>query len=80
MKIVRISALWCSSCIVTYKDFLTLKDKFPQNEYVELDYDMDDVSIYNVLDILPVIIGIKDGKEVFRFEGEVSLKEIEEKL
>lgn len=80
MKIVRISASWCSSCIITYNDFLKLKNKFPLNEYVELDYDFDDVSSFNVGNVLPIIIGFIEDKEVFRLEGEVSLKEIEEKL
>ncbi len=80
MKIVRISAVWCSSCIVTYKDFNYLKEKYPLNTYIELDYDMDDISKYNVGEILPVVILYKGDVEVSRFAGEVDIKKIEEKL
>lgn len=80
MKIVRISAVWCSSCIVTYKDFKNLKEKYPLNTYIELDYDMDDISKYNVGKILPVVILYKGDVEVSRFSGEVDIKKIEEKL
>ena len=45
MKIVKITALWCNSCLVMNR-------------------------IYNVGDILPVFIFMKDGKEVKRLVGE----------
>ena len=76
MKIVRISAIWCTSCILTTKDFNQLKEKYSDFEYVELDYDTDDIDKYNPGDILPVIIVFKDNKEVGRITGEKRFDEI----
>lgn len=77
MKIVRISAIWCTSCILTTKDFNQIKDKYNDIEYVELDYDTDDIDKYNPGDILPIIIIYKDNKEVTRIIGEKRFKEID---
>ncbi len=77
MKIVRISAIWCTSCILTTKDFNQIKDKYNDIEYVELDYDTDDIDKYNPGDTLPIIIIYKDNKEVTRIIGEKRFKEID---
>lgn len=76
MKLIRISAIWCTSCIITYNDWLELKDIYSNYEFIEYDYDTDDVSGYNVGNILPVIIVINDEKEITRVVGEKSKEEI----
>ena len=55
---------------------------YPNNEYVSLDYDLDeeDVEKYNVGDILPVVIIEKDNEEIKRIIGEKTKKEILEEL
>ena len=76
MKIIRISAVWCSSCIIMKSRFNEIiKDK--DIELISLDYDTDDIDEYNVGDILPVFIKINDDKEVDRLVGEHTKKEIE---
>lgn len=80
MKLIRISAIWCTSCILTYNDFKQIKEEYPDLEYEELDYDIDDIEKYDPKDILPVIIILKDNKEVARITGEKRKKEIEEVL
>lgn len=75
MKIVRISSTWCVSCIIMNKLWKKLKDTYNDFEYVELDYDMDDIDEYNVGEILPVVIIYKDDIEVKRIIGEKSEKE-----
>lgn len=76
MKIIKISAVWCSSCIIMKSRFNeVIKDK--DIEVISFDYDIDDIEEYNVGEILPVFIKIKDGKEVKRLIGEHSKKEIE---
>lgn len=80
MKLVRISAVWCSSCILTEKIWNTLKENHSEFEYVDLDYDFDDIEEYNIGEIIPVIIIYKDGIEVSRIIGETSLDEVEKKL
>ena len=77
MKIIRISAIWCTSCILTSKDFNKIKEKYPNIEYIELDYDTDDIDKYNVGDIIPVIIVYKDDTEVARIIGEKRFDEID---
>ena len=80
MKLIRISAIWCTSCILTYKYFNEIKDEYPNFEYEELDYDIDDIESYNVGNILPVIIVLKDNKEVARIIGEKKTDEIKKVL
>lgn len=80
MKLVRISAIWCTSCILTYNDFNEIKEEYSNLEYEELDYDTDDIEYYNVGNILPVIIIYKDNKEITRIIGEKRKKEIKKVL
>lgn len=77
MKIIRISAVWCTSCIITYASFLKVKEKYPNIEFIELDYDIDDIEKYQASDILPITIFFKDEKEVKRIEGEFKEKDLE---
>ena len=79
MKLIRISAIWCSSCILTYKYFKELQELKPEIEYLEYDYDMDDevVSKYQVGNILPVVIALNENnREVSRLVGEKNKKEL----
>ena len=78
MKIVRISAIWCTSCILTNKDFKEIKEEYPEFEYEELDYDTDDIEAYNAGNTLPVIIIYKDDKEITRIVEKKKKKEIKE--
>lgn len=80
MKLVRISAIWCTSCILTYNDFNEIKEEYKEFEYEELDYDTDQIEEYNVGNILPVIIVYKDNKEITRIIGEKRKKEIKKVL
>ena len=77
MKIIKISALWCPACIITNNAFNKLKNNY-NFELEELDYDFDDIEAYNAGNVLPVLIFIKDNKEVERLIGEKDYKEIEE--
>ena len=76
MKIVKVSAIWCSSCIIMKSRFNdVIKDK--DIEVISLDYDMDDIEKYNIGDILPVYIKLENEKEKSRLIGEHSKEEIE---
>lgn len=76
MKIIRISAIWCSSCIIMKSRFNEIiKNK--NIDVIDLDYDFDDVDKYNVGDILPVYIKFEDDIEVGRLIGEHKKEEIE---
>lgn len=75
--IIRISAMWCSSCIIM-KSRLNDIIKNYNIEVIDYDYDFDGDKIieYNVGEILPVLIKIEDGKEVKRLKGEHNKEEL----
>lgn len=72
MKIIKIGAIWCPGCLVMKKVWNNiLKDK--DLDILELDYDMDleEVSKYNVGNVLPVVIFLDDNNvELERVIGE----------
>ena len=74
MKIIRISAIWCSSCILMKSRFNDVIKDYDL-EVIDYDYDLDSdiVEKYKVGNILPVYI--KDGD---RLIGEHSKEEIRE--
>lgn len=78
MKLIRISALWCPSCLVTYNIWNEIKEKYPDFEYIEFDYDSDEEIIqkYEIGKVIPVIIILKDDKEITRIIGEKKKKEV----
>ena len=72
MKIIKIGAVWCPACLVMNKIWNNIL-KNNDLDIIELDYDMDsdEVSKYNVGQVLPVIIFVdKDGLELERLVGE----------
>jgi len=79
MKLIKISAMWCPSCLIMRN---TLKDINFNIEQVEYDYDMDEdiVSKYNVGEILPILILVNEDKEIARLIGEKSKEEVLEFL
>ena len=81
MRVVKINAIWCSGCLVMNKIWKNITNKY-EIETLNLDYDMDEdeVSNYNVGDILPVFIFFDVDKEITRVIGEVSEKEMLNKL
>ncbi len=74
MKIIRISAIWCSSCILMKSRFNDVIKDY-DIEVIDYDYDLDSDKIeeYNVGNILPVYI---KGDE--RLVGEHSKEELRE--
>lgn len=78
MKIVRITAMWCMSCLAMKKTWKKAFKDYPEIEIIDLDYDFnsDEVKPYEVGKILPVLIIYKNGEEVQRIIGEKSLKEM----
>lgn len=78
-KMVLVSAIWCSSCIIMcprYQEII--KGKF--DEVVELDFDddEDEVDMLGINNKLPVAIIYENDKEVMRIIGEKTLKELQE--
>ncbi len=72
MKVIRISAIWCSSCLIMKSRFNEVASEL-NIDIIDYDYDIDTdmVDKYNVTDILPVYI--KGDK---RLVGEHTKEEI----
>ena len=73
MKVVKINAIWCSACLVMNNNWnKVLKEK----DIETISLDEDEVKKYNVGDVLPVFIFFDGDKEIYRFSGEKSYKEL----
>ena len=75
MKLVKISAMWCMSCIVMNNLLDNVLSKYKVLFDIEnLDYDVyfTLVSKYNVSSVLPVYILMDSSGEIDRLVGEVS--------
>ena len=74
MKIIKVSAVWCSGCLVMNKTWNKLKEAY-DFEYEELDYDMDEEYLkrYPMGKKLPIFIFVDENEEeVARITGEYS--------
>lgn len=80
MKIIKISAIWCSACLITNPNFEAVLKEYKDIEVIEYDYDIDEeiVKKYEVGNVIPVIIFLKNDVEVDRLIGEKNKKEIKE--
>jgi len=76
MEIIIINAVWCPSCLSMKKVYREVESKFQDINFKKLDYDFDDISEYNISNILPVLIIKKDGIELKRIVGEHESLEI----
>ena len=79
MKLIKISSVWCPSCLIMHPRYQEMVDKY-QMELEEYDYDMntDIVEKYQVGDLLPVVIIVDKDVEIKRIIGEKSKKELEQ--
>lgn len=78
MKIIIINAMWCPGYLISKSIWNEIKLMYPNIEYINYDYDLDEENIikYNIGDIVPVVIFEKDNIEIKRVIGEKSKKEI----
>lgn len=78
MKIIIINAMWCPGCLISKSIWNEIKEMYPNVEYISYDYDLDEeeVSKYNIGDIVPVVIIEKNDVEIKRIIGEKNKKEI----
>lgn len=82
MKVIKVGALWCSSCIIVNNYWSSIKDKYPNIEFIDYDLDFDslDVEKLNIGNKLPEIIIYEDNIEIKRIIGEKIKEEIEQEL
>ena len=78
MKIIRVNAIWCPGCIVMKKTWKKIEEKYPDIEYIDFDYDMDEGEVIPLAvgTKLPVAIFYKEEKEVARLNGEKEEEDI----
>lgn len=77
MKVVKITAIWCSACLIMNKIWKQILEKY-DIETIELDLDMDmeEADNYKPGDILPVFIFLDNEKEIKRITGEVKYDDL----
>lgn len=82
MKIERITAIWCPSCLLMKSRWEKVESKFKEIEYIDYDYDFDEdiVATRNIGKTLPVCILYKNDQEASRIIGEKTEKELIELL
>jgi thiol-disulfide isomerase/thioredoxin len=77
ISVIRISAIWCSSCIIMKNRY---DEVFKPLGIKVTDYDFDDeleqFEPLKIGSILPVVILYSDAVEVMRIVGEKSKKEL----
>lgn len=82
MKIIRISAIWCPSCIIMQNRWAKLSKSIENISFEDYDYDRDEEFCKN-LQIgtkLPVCIFYRGEEEIYRMIGEKSEKEMKKIL
>lgn len=82
MKIERISAVWCPSCLLMRSLWKKIEKDYPEFTFIDYDVDFDEeiVETRSIGKILPVCIFYKDGKEINRIVGEKKEKELRDLL
>ena len=79
MKVIKITAVWCSACLIMNKRWKEIeKDYDIKTISYDLDFDEDEVKKYEVGEKLPVFIFVEGDKEIGRLIGEKSVEEIKE--
>lgn len=79
MKLVKISSIACTSCIIVNNTLEKIKENYDLN-IENIDYDFDDFS-YEIDNKLPVLIfEDNNGNELSRLIGEVSYEQIETEI
>lgn len=80
MKILRISAIWCPSCIIMRPIYDEIVKEYNlESEELDFDFDEERVEPLEVGNILPVaIIYDNENKELKRICGEKNINQIRE--
>lgn len=77
MELIKISAIWCPSCLIMEKVWQELKQELTNLTFISYDYDLDEeCENYKVGETLPVIILKTKEKELTRFIGEKTKQEL----
>lgn len=78
MKIIKVGAMWCPSCLIMNKRLKEIENNY-DIEIINYDYDLDEdiVSKYNVGEVLPELIFVNEKEEeIKRLIGEQTIDNI----
>ena len=77
MRVIKITAIWCSACLIMNKVWSNILKKY-DIPTIELDLDRDvlEVENYQPGSVLPVFIFEQENQEIKRVVGEISEKEL----
>ena len=81
MKVIKISAIWCSACLIMNKRWKEIEKEYDIDIVsYDVDFDEDEVKKYNISDgdRLPISIIVDGDKEIKRLVGEHSIDELKE--
>ncbi|MBU0997708.1 MAG: hypothetical protein KKE16_06675 [Firmicutes bacterium] len=79
MKLIRVTAMWCTSCLLMKKRWNKAFSEFNSLEIIDYDFDedTDHIQAYNIGSTLPVVLFVDDSLiELERMVGEKSVQEI----
>jgi len=79
MKIIRIRAVWCMSCLVMNKRYAKIQKQYPGLQTIDYDFDTEASQFerYQIGTTLPVFLQVdSEGNELRRLVGEKSDKEL----
>lgn len=79
MKVIKIGATWCGSCLEMKKIIEEVQLNFPDVEFIswDIDFDSEKVKEYENSDLIPYIILTEDsGEEIERLVGDSTKEEI----
>ena len=77
MKVIKITAIWCSACLMMNKVWKkVLEKKNIETVSLDLDLDEDEANKFSPGEVLPVFIFMKDNKEIKRIVGEHTEEEL----
>lgn len=79
MRIIRVSAVWCPSCLIMNKVWKKIEIDYPDLKIEKYDYDLDEEIIekYQIGKVLPVVIFLsQNNQELERMVGEVRYEEL----
>lgn len=77
MKVIKITAIWCSACLVMNKVWNSiLKKKTIETISLDLDMEEEEANKFSPGEVLPVFIFMKDNNEIKRVIGEHTEEEL----
>lgn len=79
MKVIKITAIWCSACLIMNKRWKEIEKEYNIDAIsYDVDFDEDKIKKYDIGDRLPVFLIVDDDKQIKKLVGEHSIEELKE--